>query len=336
LSLPPLGFGCAPIGNLYEPVSDEEAQGAMCEAFAKGIRYFDTAPFYGYGLSETRLGRALSGLPRHDLLISTKVGRCIEADAHASANDGFSVSGHRAVFDYSRAGIMRSIEASLDRLSVDHIDILLLHDVGKSTHGERHSEILRQSLDEALPAMAELKESGVIGAIGLGVNEQSVCLEIMPRFDLDCILLAGRYTLLEQHASAEVMAEGLRRGVKVIAAGPYNSGLLADERGPGDTYDYQPVEPATLHRTREIYALCASEGVDVGAAALQFPLAHPAVATVLPGLRSRREVDIATKRLKTCLPTRVWTKLQEAGLLDTGAVIPGPNARYPLRGMGQG
>jgi len=335
VSLPPLGFGCAPIGNLYEPVSDDVAQAALSEALQNGIRYFDTAPFYGYGLSETRVGRMLRGNPRRDFLISTKVGRCIEAQAEGSANDGFSVAGRRAVFDYSRDGILRTIEASLNRLAVDHIDILLLHDVGKLTHGERHSEILRQALDEALPTMAGLKESGVIDAIGLGVNEQSVCLEIMPRFDLDCILLAGRYTLLEQQASADVMAEALRRNVKVIVAGPYNSGLLADERGPGETYDYRPVEPVTLARARNIYALCAAEGVDVGAAALQFPLAHPAVAAVLPGLRSRREVDIATKRLTARLPARVWTKLQDAGLLDRNAVIPVLEERDPLPVMGQ-
>src|SRR5258707_1325387 len=266
--LPTLGFGCAPIGNLYEPVSEEQAQAALCEAYTNGIRYFDTAPFYGYGLSETRLGRVLSGHSRKEFLISTKVGRCIEMDAGTSAGDGFSITGRRAFFDYSRDGIARSIEASLDRLAVDRVDILLLHDVGKLTHGERHAEILRQALDEALPAMAVLKESGVVNAIGLGVNEQSVCLEIMPRFNLDCILLAGRYTLLEQNASAEVMAEALARGVKVIVASPYNSGLLADEQGPGDTYDYRPVEAAMLDRARKIYALCASEGVDVGAAAL--------------------------------------------------------------------
>ena len=322
--LPPLGFGCAPIGNLYEPVTEEDAQAALCAAFTKGIRYFDTAPFYGYGLSETRLGRMLLGRPRRDFFISTKVGRRIERDAETSANNGFAVAGRRAVFDYSRDGIVRSIEASLDRLAVDRIDVLLLHDVGKLTHGEHHADILKQSLDEALPAMAVLKESGVVDAIGLGVNEQSVCLEIMPRFDLDCILLAGRYTLLEQHASAEVMAEARARGVKVIVGGPYNSGLLAKEEGPGDTYDYHPAEAATLDRARKIYALCASEGVDVGAAALQFPLAHPAVATVLVGLRSRREVDIATKRLTARLPARVWTKLQEAGLLEAEAVIPRP------------
>jgi len=336
LSLPLLGFGCAPIGNLYEPVSDDNAQAALSEAVRRGICYFDTAPFYGYGLSETRLGRALNGLPRHEFLISTKVGRCIVADAETQGNDGFSVVGHRAVFDYSADGIVRSIEASLDRLALDHIDVLLLHDVGKLTHGERHSEILRQALDEALPAMAGLKAAGVIDAIGLGVNEQSVCLEVMPHFDLDLIMLAGRYTLLEQQASAEVMAESLRRGVKVIVAGPYNSGLLADEKGPGDTYDYRPVAPSTLDRARSIYEICASEGVDVGAAALQFPLAHPAVVTVLCGLRSRLEVEIATRRLMASIPARVWTKLQAAGLFDTGAVIPRPDTRYRPRAVGQG
>jgi D-threo-aldose 1-dehydrogenase len=322
VELPPLGFGCAPIGNLYDAVSDDDAEAALHEAFTQGIRHFDTAPYYGYGLSETRLGRALADRPRHSFVVSTKVGRRIESGAQKRPDDGFAVTGRHAVFDYSRDGIRRSFEASLGRLRIDRIDILLLHDPGKLTHGKGHPEILKQSLDMALPAMAALRDAGVVDAIGIGVNEQDVCLEIMPRFDLDCILLAGRYTLLEQHASEEVMAEAQRRVVKVIVAGPFNSGLLADAAAPGSTYDYQPVEPSTLDRARKIYALCASEGVDVGAAALQFPLAHPAVASVVAGLRTRHEVTTAMERLTTSVPNRLWARLQEAGLLEAGAVVP--------------
>lgn len=322
LQLSPLGFGCAPIGNLYDAVSDDDAAAALHEAFRQGIRHFDTAPYYGYGLSEARLGRALAGCPRHDFVVSTKVGRRIESGAQEIRNDGFAVAGRHAVFDYSRDGVRRSFEESLKRLRIDRIDILLLHDPGKLTHGNHHPQILKQSLDEALPAMAALRDAGVVDAIGIGVNEQDVCLEIMPRFDLDCILLAGRYTLLEQHASAGVMDEAQRRAVKVIAAGPFNSGLLADPAVPGSTYDYQPVEPSTLDRARKIYALCASEGVDVGAAALQFPLAHPAVAGVVAGLRTRREVTTAMDRLMTKVPARLWARLREAGLFGTGAVVP--------------
>ncbi|HEX7914289.1 aldo/keto reductase, partial [Rudaea sp.] len=297
-SLGPLGFGAAPIGNLYAEVGDGEARATLDAAWRSGIRYFDTAPFYGHGLSECRLGDTFIAWPRAEFAVSTKVGRVIEPDAARSAkvNDGFAVSGSRAVFDYSRDGVRRSFEASLHRLRLDRIDILLLHDVGRQTHGERHAEMLAQALDEALPEMARLRDEGLVRAIGIGVNEQEVCLEILPHFDLDCILLAGRYTLLEQQASREVMGEARRRGVKIIAAGPYNSGLLGDARGPGSTYNYTPADAQTLARARAIYAVCAEESVDTGAAALQFPLAHPAVATVVAGLRSVAEVESAAQR----------------------------------------
>jgi D-threo-aldose 1-dehydrogenase len=320
--LTPLGFGCAPIGNLYEPVSDDDAESALHEAFARGVQYFDTAPYYGYGLSETRLGRALAGRPRRNFMVSTKVGRRIESSAGAASDDGFVVQGHRAVFDYSRDGVHRSLEASLARLRLEQVDILLLHDPGKLTHGERHPEILKRSLDEALPAMAALRDAGVVKAIGVGVNEQDVCLEIMPRFDLDYIMLAGRYTLLEQCASADVLAEAEKRAVKVIVAGPFNSGLLASAENPGSTYDYRPVDPCMLARARKIYALCALEGVDVGAAALQFPLAHPAVAAVVAGLRTSHEVTAAIDRMAATIPQRLWARLKDAGLLEAGTVIP--------------
>ena len=320
--LPPLGFGCAPIGNLYEAVSDEEAESALNEAFRLGIRYFDTAPFYGYGLSEIRLGRALAGKPHTGFMVSTKVGRRIESTAGEASANGFAVSGHRAIFDYSRDGVLRSIDSSLARLRLDRIDILLLHDPGRLTHGDRHPEMLKRALDEALPAMAGLRDAGVVDAIGIGVNEQEVCLEIMPRFDLDVILIAGRYTLLEQRASAELLAQAQRRAIKVIVAGPFNSGLLANAEAPGSTYDYRPVDSAMLNRAREIYRLCASEGIDVGAAALQFPLAHPAVAGVVAGLRTRGEVASATHRLTAKIPSGFWSRLREAGLLELGVVTP--------------
>lgn len=319
-----LGFGAAPIGNLYARVTESDAQAALEEAFRRGVRYFDTAPFYGYGLSELRLGRALLGRPRDTFSISTKVGRLVAVDGRGqkSTNHGFVVDGGRAIFDYSRDGVLRSFDSSLRRLGIDHVDILLLHDVGRLTHGDRHAEITRQALDEALPAMAALRDSGAVDAIGVGVNEQAVCLELMPRFDLDWIMLAGRYTLLEQHDSADVMAEARRRAVKIIVAAPYNSGLLASAGSPGNTYNYQPVNAAMLDRAQRIYALCAEEGIDVGAAALQFPLAHPAVASVVTGLRSADEVISAVTRLRAPVPERLWKRLQDAGLIESDTVVP--------------
>jgi D-threo-aldose 1-dehydrogenase len=324
LAVPTLGFGAAAIGNLYEAIADEIAEAAVREAYRAGIRLFDTAPFYGYGLSEQRLGHALASLQADDVVISTKVGRLIVSDSEGapSAADGFAVSGRHAVFDYSRAGIMRSFESSLRRLGRGYVDILLLHDVGRETHGERHEEMLRRALDEALPMMATLKAAGACSAIGIGVNEQEVCLEIMPRFELDCILLAGRYTLLEQKASAAVVAEAARRGVGLLIGGPFNSGLLAAPQAPGATYNYRPVDADTLQRARDIYAVCAAEGVDVGAAALQFPLAHAAVVSVVAGMRTPAEVSSALARSRAPIPASLWRRLREAGLLTVGAPTP--------------
>jgi len=323
LAVPTLGFGAAAIGNLYSAVTDEAAGAAVEEAYRLGIRLFDTAPYYGYGLSEQRLGHALASIHADDVVISTKVGRLIVPSAQGeSSDDGFAVSGRRAVFDYSRDSVMRSFESSLRRLRRGSVDILLLHDVGRETHGDRHEEMLKRALDEALPAMAQLKASGACRAIGIGVNEQEVCLEVMPRFDLDCILLAGRYTLLEQEAAAAVLAEATRRGVGILAGGPYNSGLLAKPEAPGATYNYRPADAEVLQRARDIYAVCAAEGVDVGAAALQFPLGHPAVVSVIAGMRSPAEVSSAVARSRTPIPASLWRNLREAGLLTIGAPTP--------------
>jgi D-threo-aldose 1-dehydrogenase len=321
-----LGFGGAPIGNLYAEVREADAQAALHEALDRGIRYFDTAPFYGHGLSEQRMGRALAGRPRDSFVISTKVGRLIAPDESRQRpiNDGFVVRGSCALFDYSGDGVRRSFEASARRLGLDYIDILLLHDIGRMTHGDQHKEMLRHALDEALPAMAALRDQGAVGAIGIGVNEQAVCLEVLEHFDLDCIMLAGRYTLLEQQNSTELMALARNRGVALLIAGPYNSGLLGPATRPGTTYNYAPVDAATLERAKRIYAECTAENVDVGAAALQFPLAHPAVASVVAGQRDADEVRAAVQRLATPIPGRLWERMKRAGLIAADAPVPGP------------
>jgi D-threo-aldose 1-dehydrogenase len=319
-----LGYGAAPIGNLYSAVDDDVAHTALNAAWSHDIRYFDTAPFYGHGLSEQRLGRAVSSWPRESFAVSTKVGRIIENDTgvQGGTTDGFAVGGSRAVFDYSGDGVRRSFAASRQRLGLDYIDILFLHDVGRLTHGARHEHVLEQAVHEALPAMVHLRDRGLIGAVGLGVNEQDVCLEIMPRFDLDYIMLAGRYTLLEQGKSVELMQEAQRRGVKIIVAGPYNSGLLANAHGPGTMYDYAPVDAAMLARARQIYAICAEEGVDAGAAAQHFPLAHPAVVSVVAGQRNVDEVLCAVARRDRAIPVSLWRRLKQAGLLMPDAFVP--------------
>ncbi|HKV65757.1 MAG TPA: aldo/keto reductase, partial [Rhodanobacteraceae bacterium] len=301
---------------------------ALERALRLGVRYFDTAPFYGHGLAERRLGRALAGSRRDDFAVSTKVGRRIEPDPARSETmtDGFAVRGSRAVFDYSRDGVLRSFESSLERLGLDRVDLLFLHDVGRVTHGDNHPQMLRQALEEALPAMAGLRAQGAVDAIGIGVNEIEICMEVMPRFDLDCIMLAGRYTLFEQASALPLLDEAHRRGVKVIVAGPYNSGLLGDPHGPGSTYNYSPADADTLERARRIYAICAEEGVDVGAVALQFPAVHPAVCAVVAGMRNVMEVESALARSSQRLPARIWPRLRGAGIIDTGAPVPGAPA----------
>ncbi|HEY4091239.1 MAG TPA: aldo/keto reductase [Luteibacter sp.] len=322
-TLSPLAFGGAPLGNLYTAVSEAAAAATVRRAWEGGIRHFDTAPYYGFGLSESRLGNALADVPRASFTLSTKVGRLIEdAEGRSGQADGFAVDGLVARFDYSRQGVRRSLEASLRRLRTDTIDILFLHDIGALTHGERHAQVLAQALDEALPEMARMRDEGLVGAIGIGVNEEAVCLDVMPRFPLDAIMLAGRYTLFEQAASARVMARAAADGVAVLVAGPYNSGLLGDPDRPGDTYDYAPATAEVRERAGRLYDACHRTGADVGAAALQFPLAHPAVASVVCGLRSVAEVDIALQRQKAAVPDSTWAALREEGIIGAGVPTP--------------
>lgn len=318
-----LSFGGAPVGNLYASVDDASAMAAIRLAWTLGIRHFDTAPYYGYGLSESRLGQALGDLPRAGYTLSTKVGRLLEdRPGQYDQPDGFAVDDRAARFDYSRDGVLRSIESSLQRLRTDHVDVLLLHDIGRLTHGERHVQLLAQALDEALPAMAELRAQGVCRAIGLGVNESEVCEQVLARFRLDVIMLAGRYTLFEQDESRTLMALAQSLGTRILAAGPYNSGLLGHRGKPGRYYNYAPAEPMTVARAQRYYDCCAIFDVEPGAAALQFPLAHPAVATVVCGMRSVAEVESAVERLRAPVPPALWERLREEGLLPRDVPTP--------------
>nr|WP_239557008.1 aldo/keto reductase [Dyella flava] len=304
-------------------MDDESAALTLARAWQRDIRHYDTAPYYGYGLSERRLGAVLKDLPRDSFSVSTKVGRIIETDAQQTSRaDGFAVDGCRARFDYSRDGILRSVEASLARLRIQHVDALLLHDIGALTHGAKHAAVLRQALEEALPTMEELRSQGVCHAIGLGVNEEAVCLEVMPRFSLDVIMLAGRYTLFEQQHSMAVMAQAQARGIAMLIAGPYNSGLLGHSDGPGHFYNYAPADAAVLDKAQRFYDVLGRTHTDVGAAALQFPLAHPAVASVVCGLRSIAEVDTASERMQANIPADAWRALRDAGLLQAGVPTP--------------
>jgi len=323
-TLPRLGFGAGAIGNLYAAMSDRAAEETVCAALGEGFRLFDTAPHYGFGLSETRLGHGLAGQP--DILISSKVGRLlVPIEAPAGERHGFvDAAPFEPVFDYSYDAVMRSHEASLKRLNRDRIDILLAHDLGRQTHGQNHLARLREFFDGGYRAMRELKDSGAVCAIGLGVNEQAICQEALAYGDFDLFLLAGRYTLLEQAPLESFLPLCARRGVKVIVGGPFNSGILVEGVASGRPlhYDYQPAPAGIIERVRKLEAVCAAHATPLAAAALQFPLGHPQVASVIPGLASPDQVLQISAWMQRVIPPALWDDLRSEGLLHPEAPTP--------------
>lgn len=323
---PTLGMGTAPIGNLYRVVSDAEAQATLSAAVEAGISYFDTAPHYGHGLAERRLGEALSTLDPHGhLSVSTKVGRILVPTTMRGTRHGFvDADPFEPAFDYSHDGIMRSFEASLGRLRRDRIDVLLCHDIGRLTHGDLHDHHLRAFLDGGYRAMCDLRDSGAVGAIGIGVNEVAICEELLDHVALDTILLAGRYTLLDR--SAEPLLERCASlGIRIIVGGPYNSGILArDLTGPLH-FDYATPSEAIVARAHRLAAVCAEQGVPLPAAALRFPLRHPQVASVIPGLIGADQVADTMARMAVPLPDALWPALDTALAQDTTTMLLGDN-----------
>ena len=315
-----LGFGAAALGNLYRAIPDDDAAQTAQAALDGGMTYVDTAPHYGQGLSERRIGRAL----RRDTVVSTKVGRVlrpIPAPPPGTERHGF-VDGDpfEPCFDYSYDGVRQSFEASLTRLGRDTIDILLAHDLGHATHGAEAAVHMKAFLDGGWRAMNELKAEGRIRAIGLGVNEWQVCDEVLRHADLDAVLLAGRYTLLEQTPLDRFLPLCAARGVAVIVGGPYNSGVLTG----GGHYNYARVPAEVAHRVRALEAVCLAHGTSLAAAALQFPLAHPAVVSVIPGMASVTEVEGNLARFATAVPQALWADLKSQNLLPETAPVPAP------------
>ncbi|RSM63914.1 aldo/keto reductase [Actinoplanes sp. ATCC 53533] len=313
----PLALGCAGLGNLYRPVTDEVALATVQAAWDAGIRTFDTAPHYGLGLSERRLGMALRGLRRDTYTLSTKVGRLLVPNPGGDAGDdlahGFAVPAtHRRVWDFTADGVLRSLEASLGRLGVDRIDVALLHDP------DDHAE---QALREAYPALERLRAEGVVGAIGVGMNQSALPARFLRETDIDVVLLAGRYTLLEQDALAELLPAASDRGRSVVIGGVFNSGLLAHPR-PGATYDYAPAPQPLLDRALRLLAVTERHGVPLRAAALRFPFGHPAVASVLSGASSPDQVRDTVEQLRRPIPDALWDELRAEELLAPG--VPGP------------
>jgi D-threo-aldose 1-dehydrogenase len=328
LEVTTLGLGGAPMGGFRATIPDSEATAIVETAWQAGVRYYDTSPFYGYGRSELRMGAALREKPRDEYVLSTKVGRILHpmkpgekksADFRENGLPGFVPE-----FDYSYDGVMRSLEHSHLRLGHARIDIALIHDVDFWTIKDR--EILNQRfktvMDSGYRALDELRRAGVIGAIGVGINESDTSLRFIQAGDFDCMLLAGRYTLLEQGGLAEFLPECVKRNVSVILGGPYNSGILTGGVKPGATHDYVPAAAALIEKAQKIETVCKRHNVELGAAAMQFPLFHPAVAAVIPGALALREVKENASRIGAKIPSELWSELKREKLLDAAAPTP--------------
>ncbi|MDB5886573.1 MAG: aldo/keto reductase [Polaromonas sp.] len=320
-----LGLGGAPLGNLFEPVSDGEAHGLVEAAWASGCRSFDTAPHYGQGLSERRLGDALRGRPPGSFMLSSKVGRLLAPDAAAPrAQHGYvDVLPFRQRWDYSAAGTRRSVEDSLQRLGLARLGVAYVHDPDAATHGANAPQVLRQVLDDTLPALRQLQKEGLVGAIGLGTNDVDVVLQVLREADLDVLMLAGRYSLLDHGALAELLPQCTARGVRVALGGVFNSGILATgARGGAATFDYAPAAGQWLERTAQIEAVCGAFAVPLRAAALQFALAHPAVDIVMLGARKVAEWNDAQAMLRHPVAPEFWAALRAQGLIPLEAPTP--------------
>jgi D-threo-aldose 1-dehydrogenase len=313
------GLGTAPLGGLYAAVDEETALATIRAAHAAGLRFFDTAPLYGHGLAEQRLGRGLDGLPRDELVLATKVGRLLRA---AAPPDASQLSGGidrwpaalplNPVFDFSYDGVMRSVEESLERLGLERVDVLHIHDP------DDHFD---EALAGAYRALDLLRDQGVVGAVGAGMNQAEMPVRFAREASFDCFLLAGRYTLLDQSGLRELLPLCLERGIAIVLGGVFNSGLLADPR-PGATFDYSPAPPVLVERAQRLESVCERHGVPLKAAALQFPLAHPAVTSLLVGARSPAELDEDLRLLSLPIPGELWEALRRERLVPEEAPTP--------------
>lgn len=324
LAVSTLGFGGAPLGDLYARLDESQAVATVEAALAGGVTLLDTSPLYGHGLSEHRIGAALRRAGRKDVVLSTKVGRV--AEPFAARRDGSGYLGglpHALRFDYSYDGAMRSLEQSALRLGVDHIDIVLIHDVDVWTHGEDMIEIrFAQAMDGAYRALDELRSAGVVKAIGVGVNEADMCERFARAGNFDAMLLAGRYSLLEQPALASFMPLALEKGIGLMLGGVFNSGILATGPVAGAKYNYKPAPSAILARVAAIEAVCVRHDVPLKRAALHFPLGHAAVASLVMGAVSAEEIADQITELGHPVPPALWTELKEQGLLGIDVPVP--------------
>jgi D-threo-aldose 1-dehydrogenase len=314
-----LALGTAPLGNLFAPVPEEDATATVRAALEAGLTYVDTAPHYGLGLAERRLGRLLAGLPRDRFVVSTKVGRLVRplAPGETADPEGFADSPPaKRVWDFSGDGVRRSLEESLERLGLDRVDIVLVHDP------DDHE---REASEQAFPALIELRDQGVVAAIGAGMNQAEMLTRFVRDLDIDVVLVAGRYSLLDQRALAELLPTCAARGTAVVVGGVFNSGLLADPR-PGATFDYAPAPAELVDRAARLAEVCARHRTPLRAAALAFPFGHPAVTSVLVGARSAAEVKDAVACFEWPVPGELWAELVATGLLP--ADVPTPAGQW--------
>ena len=324
ISFTELGFGAAPLGNLYKATSEKDAQATLEAAWRQGVRYFDTSPLYGLGLSETRLNHFLRDKKRGSYVLSTKVGRLLkvcEPSQRTAIGKFFNTPNRREIYDYTYDGAMRSLEFSLERLGLDSIDIVYVHDLDVFTHGSEAARDVhvKTFMDSGYKALVKMRDEKVIKAFGAGINEWQVAETLAKSGEFDVFLLAGRYTLLEQEALDSFLPLCEQRGIGIVLGGPYNSGILATGPKTGAFYNYDPAPKPILERVAKIEAICKKHKVKLPEAALRFPLLHPCVVSVIPGAVSPKEVALNVKTLSAKIPKALWKELKISGLMDERA-----------------
>jgi D-threo-aldose 1-dehydrogenase len=326
ISFTQLGFGSAPLGNLYSAISEKQATDVLDAMWKAGLRYLDTAPLYGLGLSETRLNHFLRGKKRGDYVLSTKVGRILTPSTpteRTGIGKFFDCPSRKEVYDYSYDGVMRSFEASLERLGVDYVDILFVHDVDIFTHGSEaaRDQHVKTVMSSGYKALTKLRDEKVIKAFGAGINEWQVAETLARAGDFDLFLLAGRYTLLEQESLNSFLPLCEERGIGIVLGGVYNSGILASGPKKGAMYNYDPAPKHILDRVAAIEAICKKHKVKLAEAALQFPLTHPSVVSVIPGATTPAQVAFNIKTVSKRIPKTLWKDLKANGLMDERAKV---------------
>jgi len=324
LEVSAFGFGAAPIGNIFNPITEEVSDGMIQHAWDRGIRYYDTAPMYGHGLSELRTGQSLRWKNRDDFVLSSKVGRILKPVRRQEIDFApwVNAAPFTMHFDYSYDGTMRAFEDSLQRLALERMDICFIHDIDVFTRGAEQPAVFKTAMDGCWKALEKLRSEGLVKAIGVGVNEWEVCHEALKQRDFDCFLLAGRYTLLEQDSLNEFLPLCEKRGAAVVVGGGFNSGILATGAKPGAKYNYAPAPAEILERVTKIEDVCAEYQVPLPAAALQFVVAHPAIPSFIAGTRTVEQLEQNLKWFSHPIPLDFWAELKKRGLLREDAPTP--------------